>query len=335
MRQLKTFLFSFALLLLAFPVITCSQEKMGAAKSNSVLLILNKNEATLVMVDGKTLEIIAKIPTGDFPHEVITSADGKTAYVANYGAQQPNNSLSIIDLVNRKEVKRVDLGGLWRPHGIVEADGKIYFTSEMSRTVGRYNPEKGAVDWVMGTGQSATHMLIITPDRSKIFTANIASDTVTAINIGGNASPNNITQIAVGKQPEAIDISPDGKELWVGQNGDGAVSVIDIATNKVKETFKVGKVPIRLKFTPDGNRVLISDATAGEFVVVDVKTRKEIKRVSVGGTPVGIQIQPDGKRAFVALTQADLVKVFDLEKMEFTGEIKPGKTPDGMTWTQF
>ena len=335
MKLLRTFLCSFGLALLFFPVIAGSQEKSSNIKSNSMLLILNKNEATLVMVDGKTLAIIAKIPTGDFPHEVAVSADGKTAYVANYGAQQPNNSLSIIDLVNRKEIKRVDLGGLWRPHGIVEADGKIYFTSEMSRTVARYNPEKGAVDWVMGTGQSATHMLVITPDKSKIFTANIASDTVTAINVGGNAAPNNIVQIAVGKQPEAIDISPDGKELWVGQNGDGAISIIDIATNKVKETFKVGKVPIRLKFTPDGNRVLISDATAGEFVVVDAKTRKELKRVNVGGTPVGIQIQPDGKRAFVALTQADLVKVFDLEKMEFTGEIKPGKTPDGMTWTQF
>lgn len=333
MRFLRTFLFSVAFATLLFPFLACAQEKKES--SNSFLLILNKNEASLVMVDGKTLEIVAKIPTGDFPHEVITSADGKTAYVANYGAQQPNNSLSIIDLVARKEVKRVDLGGLWRPHGIVESDGMIYFTSEASRTVARYNPAKGSVDWVMGTGQSSTHMLVITPDKSKIFTANIASGTVTAINVGGNASAANITHIAVGAQPEAIDISPDGKELWVGQNGDGAVSIIDPATNKVKETFTVGKVPIRIKFTPDGNRVLVSDATAGEFVVVDAKTRKEIKRVSVGGTPVGIQIQPDGKRAFVALTQLDMVKVFDLDKMEFVGEIKPGKTPDGMTWASF
>lgn len=333
MRFLRTRLFYVLAVLLAVPFFAFAQESSN--KKDQFLIILNKNEASLVMVDGRTLEIVARIPTGEFPHEVITSADGKTAYVANYGAQQPNNSLSIIDLVARKEVKRVDLGGLWRPHGIVESAGMIYFTSEASRTVARYNPEKGMVDWVMGTGQSSTHMLVITPDRSKLYTANIASGTVTAINIGGNASAANIVQITVGPQPEAIDISPDGKELWVGQNGDGAVSIIDPATNKVKETFTVGKVPIRLKFTPDGNRVLVSDATAGEFVVVDAKTRKEIKRVSVGGTPVGIQIQADGKRAFVALTQLDTVKVFDLEKLEFVAEIKPGKTPDGMTWTSF
>ena len=335
MKNLRTFFFSIALLILAFPILACSQEKMGTAKSDSALLILNKAEATLVMVDGETLEIIAKIPTGDFPHEVITSPDGKTAYVANYGAQTPNNSLSIIDLVSKKEIKRVDLGGLWRPHGIVEADGKIYFTSEGSRTVARYNPEKGIVDWVMGTGQSATHMLVMTPDKSKIYTANIASDTVTVINTGGNASPQNIKQIAVGKQPEAIDISPEGKELWVGQNGDGKISIIDTATDKIKEEITVGKVPIRLKFTPDGTKVLVSDASAGELVVVDAKTRKELKRATVGGVPVGIQLQFDGKRAFVALTQLDIVKVFDMEKMEFIKDIKPGDNPDGMAWTKY
>lgn len=335
MRFLRTLLFAAAVSLFAFPALTCSQEKTAGAKAGEFLLVLNKNEAQMVVVDPQTLEIVARIPTGDFPHEVITSADGKTAFVANYGAQQPNNSLSVIDLVNKKEIKRVDLGGLWRPHGIVEADGKIYFTSEASRTVARYDPAKDKIDWIMGTGQTATHMLVMTPDKKRIYTANIGSDTVTAINLEGGPSPQNIAQIAVGRQPEAIDISPDGRELWVGQNGDGNISIIDPETNKVKETFKVGEVPIRVKFTPDGARVLVSDAKAGELIVVDAKTRKEIKRVKTGGTPVGILVQPDGRRAFVALTQADTVKVFDLDAMEFTGEIKPGKTPDGMTWTRF
>lgn len=299
------------------------------------LLILNKNEAQLVMVDAETLEIKAKIATGDFPHEVAVSKDGKTAYVANYGAQTPNNSLSIIDLVNRKEIKRVDLGALFRPHGIVESGGKIYFTSETSRTVARYDPVKNKVDWIAGTGQTATHMLVLTPDGKRIFTANIGSDTVTSINLEGNPSAQNISQISVGRQPEAIDISPDGKELWVGQNGDGMISIIDPASNKIKGSFKVGEVPIRVKFTPDGKFVLVSDAKAGELIVVDAAARKEIKRVSTGGTPVGILVEPNGKRAFVALTQADIVKVFDLEKLEFTDDIKPGKTPDGMGWTKF
>lgn len=296
------------------------------------LLILNKTENTLAIIDPKTLAVVGKIPTGEGPHEAITSADGRIAYVCNYGAQKPGNSLSIIDLVAKKELKRVDLGGFYRPHGIVEADGKIYFTSEMSRTVVRYDPATDKVDWVMGTGQSVSHMLVMTPDKKRIYTANIGSGTATSINLGAPPNDQNITQISVGKQPEGIDISPDGKELWVGHNEDGGISIIDVATNKVKEVVKLAQMPIRVKFTPDGSKVLVSDPRAGEFIVIDAKTRKEIKRVKAEGTPVGILLQPDGKRAYVARMQAGNVGVFDMEKMEFVATISPGQGPDGMAW---
>lgn len=332
MKCLRGFLFSLLVGLLTFPLITCSQEKFASAKSDSALLILNKAEATLVMVDGETLEIIAKIPTGAYPHEVITSADGKTAYVTNYGAGIAGNSISVIDLVKKKEIKRVDLGLLTRPHGIIEAGGNIYFTAEGSQAVARYNPKTDSVDWTTKTDQRGTHMLVITRDGKKIYTANMGSDTITVIGTDAAWTPK---QISVGLQPEAIDLSPDGKELWIGERATGNIVIIDTSTDTVIEKFRVGQMPIRLKFMPDGKRVLVSDARAGEFVIVDAKTRKEIKRVSVGGVPVGIQIQPDGKRAFVALTRADIVKVFDTEKLEFIKDIRPGDNPDGMAWTKY
>jgi YVTN family beta-propeller protein len=297
------------------------------------LLVLNKTDNTLAIIDPNTLAVTARIPTGEGPHEMATSADGKIAYVCNYGAQKPGNSLSIIDLAAKKELKRVDLGGFYRPHGIVEAGGNIYFTSEMSRTVARYDPATDKIDWVMGTGQSVSHMLVMTPDKKRIYTANIGSDTTTSINLNAPPTPENITQIAVGKKPEGLDISPDGKELWIGHNDDGGISVIDTATNKVKEVVKLAQTPIRIKFTPDGTRVLVSDPKAGEFIVIDARTRKEIKRVKADGTPVGILVEPDGKRAYVARMTAGNVGVFDLEKMEFTGTIEPGKGPDGMAWS--
>jgi len=130
----------------------------------------------------------------------------------------------------------------------------------------------------------------------------------------------------------AVAVSPDGTEVWVGHNEDGGISIIDVATSKVKEVVKLAQMPIRLKFTPDGSKVLVSDPKAGEFIVIDAKTRKEIKRLKAEGTPVGIQLQPDGKRAFVARMEAGNVGVFDLEKMEFVATINPGEGPDGMAW---
>ena len=312
------------------------QNQAGAsqpqATTGAVLLVLNKIENTLAIIDPASLRILGKVPTGEGPHEVIASADGRTAYVANYGTQQKvGNSISIIDIAARKETKRVELGPLARPHGIVLANGKIYFTAEVNRVVARYDPATDRVDWMMGTGQSITHMIVITPDGRRAYTANIVSGTVTSIDFAAPV-PQQVAQIEVGKQPEGIDVSPDGREVWVGQNGDGQISVIDTATNKVKETFKVGEVPIRIKFTPDGRRVVVSDPKAGELVFLDAATRKEIKRLKVEGVPVGVLITPDGRRAFVAAMQANKVLVVDLEKLEVAGEIEPGQGPDGLAW---
>ncbi|QJR11967.1 Hydrazine synthase subunit beta [Usitatibacter rugosus] len=306
---------------------------LAATAHADTLVVLNKAESTLVTVDPATMKVLGRVATGRGPHEAVASADGKLAYVANYGDQSPNNSLSIIDLATLKEVKRVDLGALVRPHGLAEHGGKIYFTSETSRTVARYDPATDKVDWIAGTGQSTTHMLALSPDGKKIYTANIQSDSVTVLTIGP-PTPAAIVQVAVGKSPEAIDASPDGREVWVGQNGDGRISIIDTATNTVKDSFKVGELPIRLKFTPDGKRVLVADPKNDALVVVDVATRREVKRIAIDGVPLGIQMAPDGKRAYVSRAQAGKVDAIDLEKLEVVGSVETGKGPDGLAYAR-
>ncbi|MDI1243192.1 MAG: YncE family protein, partial [bacterium] len=91
-----------------------------------VLVALNKAEANMVIVDPGTMAVLGKVAVGDGPHEVVLSADGKTAYVANYGNQQPGNSISIIDIASAKELKRVDLMPMIRPHGLQFIGGKLY-----------------------------------------------------------------------------------------------------------------------------------------------------------------------------------------------------------------
>lgn len=323
-----------AALVRAFPLQTQAGGAAAQLQANTqaALLILNKIENTLAIVDPVTFKVLGKVPTGEGPHEVVASADGRFAYVANYGTQQKvGNSISIIDIIARKEVKRLELGALVRPHGIVLANGKVYFTAEVNRVIARYDPATDRIDWIIGTGQSITHMLVITPDGRRAYTTNIVSDTVTSIDFTLPV-PQQVSQIQVGKQPEGIDVSPDGREVWVGQNGDGHISIIDTATNKVKETIKVGEVPIRVKFTPDGKRVLVSDPKASELIVLDAATRKEIKRLKVEGLPVGVLVSPDGSRAFVAAIQANKVLVLDLTKLEIAATIEAGQGPDGLAW---
>lgn len=300
--------------------------------TKTFLVTLNKTEkGSLTIIDPKDMKVVGSVPTGDYPHEVVLSADGKTAFVANYGAQTPGSSLSVIDLEAKKEIRRVDLTPLLRPHGLVETGGKIYFTSETSRTIGRYDPATNRVDWLMGTGQNGSHMIVVTPDQKRMYTANIGSDSVTAFEFQ-NVPPagSRITHIAVGKQPEAIDISPDGKEVWVGLNAEGAIDIVDTTTNKFKEKIKLGERPYRVKFTPDGRFVFATLPNTKEIIVLDAATRKETRRMKLESVPLGIVFSRDARLAFVSAVENDFVLKIDLEKYEVLGKAASGQSPDGV-----
>src|SRR5262249_31712141 len=146
------------------------------------------------------------------------------------------------------------------------ADGRLYFTAEANRLIARYDPAADKVDWVLGTGQTTTHMVLVSRDGGRIFTANIGSDSIAMFQRGSNALAWIEDVIPVGKGPEGIDLSPDERELWTAHSRDGGVSVIDTAAKKVVHTIALGtKRSNRLKFTPDGARVLVSDLDAGEL----------------------------------------------------------------------
>src|SRR5216684_4106564 len=178
----------------------------------AILLVLNKADSTLAFVDPASLQLLAKIPTGNAPHEVAVSADGRVALVANYGTgPEPGSTVSIIDIAARKETKRLALP-LFRPHGTYAIGSHIYFTAEGSRVVARYDVPSGALDWICGSGQEVTHMVVVAPGEKKIYTANIGSDSVSVIDLTNAPRTIAVKQIAVGKGPEGIDLSPDGHE---------------------------------------------------------------------------------------------------------------------------
>ena len=303
------------------------------AAETPALLVLNKDENALAIVDPVARKVLGRVPTGEGPHEVTASADGTLAFVANYGARNPGNTISVIDIAAQKELRRVELGPLRRPHGIAFADGKVYFTAEVNKLIGRYDPASNQIDWLLGTGQNGTHMVLLSKDTNRIFTANIGSDSISIIERASVPLGWNETVIPVGKGPEAIDISPDGKEVWTAHSRDGGVSIIDIAGKKVIETFNIQtKRSNRLKFTPDGKLVLVSDLEGGELVVLDRAARKEIKRMRLGRNPEGILMAPDSSRAYVALAGDNEIAIIDLKTLESTGRISTGAGPDGMAW---
>ena len=340
-----------------------SPQSLRSATPKTALLVLSKQDHTLAIVDPATLQVVARVPVGDDPHEVVASTDGRTAYVSNYGFGS-FHTLAVVDLVGQKAEPPINLGALRGPHGLAFAEGKVWFTAEAAKAIGSYNPLTASINWIMGTGQNRTHMIYIFPAAQQIMTTNVNSATVTILEhtaeraggprqsppppAAGGPPPGmrapggpmpgppggdwNETVIPVGGGSEGFDVTPNGAQAWIANAQDGTISVIDIAAKKVTATLQANaRGANRLKFTPDGLKALVS--AGGDLVIFDVATQKEIKRLQIGrGGGGGIQVQPDGERAYVSFAADNFVAVIDLKTLEVVGKINAGGNPDGLAW---
>jgi DNA-binding beta-propeller fold protein YncE len=341
-----------ASLTVATVILLCgSRLPIGAqAVAAGRLLVLSKGALTLSVVDPMTLRVIGKAPSGPDPHEVAATSDGRIAYISNYGAGRGGyHTLTVVDLVNFTAKPPIDLGPLRGPHGMFEAGGKIYFTAEVAKSIGRVDPITNKVDWAIGTGQDISHMVVVAPDLKRLFTVNVQSASASiierAVGRAGRFAPAadddwTITSVKVGEPAddfEGFDVSPDGRELWAASPR-GKIAIVDLANRKLTQALELPVVigANRLKFTPDGKRVLVSKLSAsaaatGHIIVFDAASRAELKRIDAGGGVGGMVMQPDGARAFGS-SRTGLV-VIDLKTLEVVGRIDVGPNPDGVAWT--
>ncbi len=308
------------------------------------LLALSKANHSLAIVDPASLKIIARIPVGEDPHEVVASTDGRTAYVCIYGGGSLHE-INVIDLIQQEPLHNIDTRPLFGPHDIAFINGKAWFTAEGSKAIGRYDPATDKLDWSMGTGQDRTHMIYITADAKKIYTTNVSSGTVSILAdtliIPGKMAPPDAkshedwiqTVIPTAKGSEGFDVSPDGKELWTASSEDGIISIIDLAAKKIASKIDAKVLGAnRLKFTPDGKQVFISSLQTGNLAIFDSKSRKELKRLKIGNGAAGILMDSVGSRAFVACSADNYIAIIDFRTLEVTGHLDVGGVPDGLAW---
>jgi YVTN family beta-propeller protein len=319
------------------------------------LIVLNKAEATASFIDLASGEETARIPTGEGPHEVAVSPDGATAVVANYGGQQnPGNSLTVIDVTTKSVTKTIDLGAFRRPHGVVFlADGnRVLVTAEVNRSLLVVDLAVGEVVQVFNTDAEISHMVAVTPWRpdwpvpQRAFVSNIGSGSICAFEL---ESGKVLGEVVTAPGAEGIDVSADGREVWVANRAADTITVLDSQSLAIVSSIDCASFPIRLKFTPDGSNVLVSNARTGDVAVFDARTRAEITRIRMdeepvddpagrlfagafegSPVPVGILVHPAGDYAFIANTQADVVTMIDLRSFVIVGRIKAGREPDGL-----
>jgi YVTN family beta-propeller protein len=319
-----------------------------AQKPKPVLLVANKHSNTLSFINPKTFKVMETIPTGPNPHEIAVTPDQRFAYLSSYKA--PGNTISVIDLVNRKQIKEINTGKYTRIHGVAMApDGKnAYFTAGQSGYVVEVDTKTNEVTRTIPTGGKISHMVYVSADGKRLFTANITSENISVID---RETGNLITLIPCGPGCEGLAFTPDGKYLWAGNQTASTITIIDLSSFKPIETFDCKGMPVRIRFTSDGKRALVTGwVKEGTLTVIDVATRKEIKRIRVGDYAIGVELTLDERYAFVGcedseeaiimpdgsekikikITDSDGIHVVDMKTLEVVSVIKSGLGPDPM-----
>lgn len=306
-------------------VVACSTPAL-ADPPEGMLLVGNKGEDTLSLIDLKTGTEITRVPTGDMPHEIAISPDGKQAAVVAYGG----STIDIVDLASRVKLKTIDIAPNLRPHGLVWLkDGRLVATAEKSQTVVVIAADGS--QRAIPTGAQGSHMVAIAPDGRHAYVANIQSGTVGVLDL---VEGKKLRDIAVGGKPEGISLAKGGKELWVGDLGAPRLQVYDTANGAKLAELAIDPVAIRVATSPDGKTVATSNIAAGTISFVDVATRKVTRTIPVSGSgeagQVTILFSADGTHLYAAETGHDKVAEIHVASGKVLRRIAAGKNGDGL-----
>jgi DNA-binding beta-propeller fold protein YncE len=290
-----------------------------AAARADVLVIAYMGESQVVLVDSSTYKTLATLETGKNPHEVRVSHDKRRAYVA------AGKSITAVDLKNRKVIATFDLGS-FSAHDIrVSRDGRrIWAACAGAETILELDADTGKILKAYKTDQQGSWFVEITPDERKIYTPNLEGKSVSVI----DRATGKVKVIRFENPVYGIDITPDGKQVWVSG---GDLGVIDTATDEVTARIKTSEAETgRIRLTSDGKRLVV--ALSKKVAVFDVKTRRLISETELGSGPKVLTLSGDNRRAFLTNPDDNSVSVVDIVAGKKLTTFQTGKKPDGIGW---
>lgn len=303
-----------------------------AALAQEVAVIVHKWDNSVGFYDANTGEQLAKVEVGVKPHEMALSADRRLAYISNYGVnsytqqEEGGNSISILDLAKREMLGAIELGKFRRPHGIeLGRSGSLYVTCDFPPSLLVIDPAKRAVLRDYPVGQSLPHMVFITRDEKKAYTANSGSGTVTAIDL---VTGKVIKHIDIGGVPMGVAPSKDERLLYAANRTGNRVAIIDTRRDEVSGWIEIPGQPVRAGLTPDGKRLIVTLIESGEAVIVDAASRQIVHRIRTGANSEGVGIDPSGQFGYVSAQGENKVVKFSLKDWRPLLEIKTAARPD-------
>jgi YVTN family beta-propeller protein len=329
-----------ALLLLTVGAVTggTASSSFSPGKEDGVLLVANKGDKALSLIDPVAKREIARVPENDTTgHEVIASPDGKFAYVPIYGDSgvgKPGSDgthMLVIDLAAHKVVGNVDFGKGIRPHCplIGPKDGMIYVSTELDNTISIIDPKTLKIVGTVPTGQPEAHMVALTRDGKRAYTANVGPGTVSVIDL---AAKKTTAIIPISPQTQRIALSVDDKWVFTSDQTQPRLAVIDTATNKIAHWVTLPGTGYGTAPTADGKYLIVCVPKKNVVAVVDLKKLEVVKTIEVPSTPQEVIVRPDDKVAYVSCDMSGKVAAIRTSDWQVDALIDAGKGADGLAW---
>ena len=310
----------------------------AAHAQNGRLLVAQKGDQSLAIVDPASGNVIASVPEGGVTgHEVIASPDGRFAYVpiyGNSGVGMPGTdgaNLVVIDIAAHKVVGSLDFGHGVRPHMPLfgPKDGLLYVTTELDQAIALIDPATLKIVGHVPTGQPQSHMLALSHDGRRGYTANVGPGTVSVLDIEARKV---LTIIPISTNTQRISISNDDHWVFTADQTKPQLAAIDTSTNKVANWIPLSGLGYGSAITPDGHCLLIAVPSKNNVDVIDMKAMKLAQSIPVCADPQETLVRPDGKVGYVSCVGSDQVAEIDLGTMKVSRLFATGKGTDGLAW---
>lgn len=325
--------------LAALSLFGVSVSTRSSPRAAGLLLVADQTDRTLSVIDPDTGNLIAAVPEGAVTgHEVAASPDGTRAFVpiyGNSGVGKPGTDgsmIDVIDLASDSVVKTFDFGHGVRPHCAVfgPTNGLLYITTELDQAITIIDPKTLKIVGTVPTGQPESHMLAISHDGQRGYTANVGPGTVSVLDLVARKT---ITVIPVTSHVQRISISPDDRWVFTSDTETPRLAVIDARTNKVDRWIALPGTGYGSASTPDRKWLLVALPSARGVAVVDLQTLEVVKTISVPAAPQEVLVRPDGRTAYVSCNTSHQVAAIEIGTWNVK-LMEAGKGADGLAWAR-
>lgn len=343
-KKVKYWILSLSIVFICFQVVRLvARLPSYTIQTTGKLYIVSKVGESVHVFDLFTGNEIKEIPIDILSHEAVATSDEKRVVLTNYGSTD-GNIIKIIDTKKNEVEKTIDLDDNIKVNGIVALSepNKVGVIDYITNTLLTINIDTDRIEKKIPTQQLKSHLIVLHPSKAIAYVTNIGSSSVSVIDLHFNKV---IKVIPCGLGRKGVDITPDGSELWVTNNKENTISVINTSTYRVTHTLKTGDDPLKLKFSINGKFCLVANAIEGTVYVYDQKLKKKIKTIVFQGKttlleillyhtprPVNILMHPNGLYAFISNSNANKIEVIDMKTFEIVSTIGTGRVPDGLVF---